>query len=138
MRCSGPKVLLRTRRDFFCPLPSVTRPFRALIPHGNTEPQGKSGASSTMVVCPLGGAHLTNGDFSPSLSYLTLLLVVRSLHTRLGVMKEMQPLYVATYSEKPAVLEGHPFIVEAGVSLGGADVSSRWIYLAQTIRMNAA
>lgn len=37
-------------------------------------------------------------------------------------MKEMQPLYVATYSEKPAVLEGHPFIVEAGVSLGGAEV----------------
>ncbi|CAM9687130.1 unnamed protein product, partial [Pylaiella littoralis] len=41
---------------------------------------------------------------------------------RLGIIKEMQPLYVATYSEKPAVLEGHPFIVEAGVSLGGAEV----------------
>eukprot|EP00752_Nemacystus_decipiens_P009889 g8822.t1 len=41
---------------------------------------------------------------------------------RLGIMKEMQPLYVATYSEKAAVLEGHPFIVEAGVSLGGAEV----------------
>ena len=40
-------------------------------------------------------------------------------------MKEMQPLYVATYSEKPAVLEGHPFIVEAGVSLGGAEVRGR-------------
>lgn len=42
-------------------------------------------------------------------------------------MKEMQPQYVATFSEKPAVLEGHPFIVEAGVSLGGAEVSG-WFY----------
>ncbi|CAM9660593.1 unnamed protein product, partial [Ectocarpus sp. 13 AM-2016] len=41
---------------------------------------------------------------------------------RLGIMKEMQPMYVATFSEKPAVLEGHPFVVEAGVSLGGAEV----------------
>lgn len=42
---------------------------------------------------------------------------------RLGILKEMQPVYVATFSEKPAVLEGHPFIVEAGVSLGGAAAS---------------
>lgn len=48
-------------------------------------------------------------------------------------MKEMQPLYVATYSEKPAVLEGHPFIVEAGVSLGGAEVSSKGFHLASSI-----
>lgn len=45
-----------------------------------------------------------------------------SAANRLGIMKEMQPLYVATFSEKPAVLEGHPFIVEAGVCLGGAEV----------------
>lgn len=38
-------------------------------------------------------------------------------------MKEMEPMYVATYSEKPAVLDGHPFVVEAGVSLGGAEAS---------------
>ncbi|CAM9561747.1 unnamed protein product [Sphacelaria rigidula] len=47
---------------------------------------------------------------------------------RLGIMKEMEPQYVATFSEKPAVLEGHPFIVEAGVSLGGTEV----IYQLQT------
>lgn len=35
----------------------------------------------------------------------------------------MQPQYVATFSEKPAVLDGHPFVVEAGVSLGGTEVS---------------
>lgn len=50
-------------------------------------------------------------------------LASRGLIIRLGIIKEMQPLYVATYSEKPAVLEGHPFIVEAGVSLGGAEAS---------------
>lgn len=42
---------------------------------------------------------------------------------RLGIIKEMQPLYVATFSEKPQVLDGHPFVVEAGVSLGGSEVS---------------
>ena len=41
---------------------------------------------------------------------------------RLGIIKEMEPQYVATFSEKPQVLEGHPFVVEAGVSLGGAEV----------------
>lgn len=44
------------------------------------------------------------------------------LGARLGIIKEMQPQYVATFSEKPAVLDGHPFVVEAGVSLGGSEV----------------
>lgn len=51
-------------------------------------------------------------------------------------MKEMEPQYVATFSEKPAVLEGHPFIVEAGVSLGGAEVRSRiqrWLRLSDVM-----
>lgn len=30
--------------------------------------------------------------------------------------------YVATVSESPAAFEGHPFIVEAGVSIGGQAV----------------
>lgn len=33
--------------------------------------------------------------------------------------QEVSPDLVATASEKPAVVDGHPFIVEAGVSLGG-------------------
>lgn len=45
----------------------------------------------------------------------------------LGIIKEMQPQYVATFSEKPQVLEGHPFVVEAGVSLGGAEVSTAMV-----------
>lgn len=38
----------------------------------------------------------------------------------LGIMKELRPELVATFACAPAVFEGHPFIVEAGVSIGGA------------------
>ncbi|KAI3520447.1 hypothetical protein L1887_09877 [Cichorium endivia] len=41
---------------------------------------------------------------------------------RLGIIKELQPEMVATYTASAQVFEGHPFIVEAGVSLGGKDV----------------
>ncbi|KAL3828153.1 hypothetical protein ACJIZ3_016955 [Penstemon smallii] len=41
---------------------------------------------------------------------------------RLGIIKELQPDMVATYSGSAQVFEGHPFIVEAGLSLGGKDV----------------
>lgn len=50
------------------------------------------------------------------------MLTFFALHYRLGIIKEMEPQYVATFSEKPQVLDGHPFVVEAGVSLGGAEV----------------
>jgi len=38
---------------------------------------------------------------------------------RLGIMKELLPDLVATHSSGVSVHEGHPFIVEAGVALGG-------------------
>lgn len=41
---------------------------------------------------------------------------------RLGIVKELKPDMVATYAASPQVFEGHPFIVEAGISLGGKDV----------------
>ncbi|KVI09421.1 hypothetical protein Ccrd_012186 [Cynara cardunculus var. scolymus] len=41
---------------------------------------------------------------------------------RLGIIKELNPDMVATYTASAQVFEGHPFIVEAGVSLGGKDV----------------
>lgn len=41
---------------------------------------------------------------------------------RLGIIKELHPEMVATYSGSAQVFEGHPFIVEAGLSLGGKDV----------------
>lgn len=36
-------------------------------------------------------------------------------------MKEIGPALVATHTEPPAECEGHPFIVEAGVCVGGAE-----------------
>ncbi|KAJ7561257.1 hypothetical protein O6H91_03G020500 [Diphasiastrum complanatum] len=41
---------------------------------------------------------------------------------RLGIMKELHPDMVATYQGSVQVFEGHPFLVEAGLSLGGRDV----------------
>ncbi|KAG4961419.1 hypothetical protein AAZX31_13G324300 [Glycine max] len=41
---------------------------------------------------------------------------------RLGIIKELHPDMVATYSGSAQVFEGHPFIVEAGVSVGGKNV----------------
>ncbi|KAK1390776.1 DNA topoisomerase 6 subunit B [Heracleum sosnowskyi] len=41
---------------------------------------------------------------------------------RLGIIKELHPEMVATYSGSAQVFEGHPFVVEAGVSVGGKDV----------------
>jgi hypothetical protein len=44
---------------------------------------------------------------------------VGEYNLRLGIMKEMHPDMVATHTEPPNVYEGHPFIVQASVSLGG-------------------
>lgn len=41
---------------------------------------------------------------------------------RLGVIKELHPSMVATHTEKAGAHEGHPFVVEAAVSLGGKTV----------------
>lgn len=43
---------------------------------------------------------------------------------RLGVMKEMLPDMVATYGGSVGVFEGHAFVVEAAVSMGGRNVKS--------------
>ena len=38
---------------------------------------------------------------------------------RLGIIKELQPDMVATFRDEAGVSEGHPFVVEAAVSVGG-------------------
>ena len=38
---------------------------------------------------------------------------------RLGIIKELRPDMVATFRDEPGVSEGHPFVVEAAVSVGG-------------------
>jgi len=40
----------------------------------------------------------------------------------LGIQKEFRPELIVTHSEKAAVFEGHSFIVEAAVSLGGKSI----------------
>ena len=44
---------------------------------------------------------------------------------RLGVLKELRPRLVATFTDKPSAHEGHPFLVEAAVSIGGSEGSVR-------------
>ena len=55
---------------------------------------------------------------------------------RLGVLKEINPEHnpeydanflVATATEKVGVFEGHPFLVEAAVSIGGSKLSKEGI-----------
>lgn len=41
---------------------------------------------------------------------------------RLGVHKELQPEYVSTHCSAPATHDGHAFVVEAAVSIGGREV----------------
>lgn len=41
---------------------------------------------------------------------------------RLGVMKELAPELIATHQGDARVFEGHAFIVEAAVSIGGRDI----------------
>tara|TARA_A100001015_G_scaffold283202_2_gene348291 strand:- start:239 stop:1771 length:1533 start_codon:yes stop_codon:yes gene_type:complete len=43
---------------------------------------------------------------------------------RLGILKELQPKLIATFTDKPGAHEGHPFIVEAAISIGGSGVGS--------------
>ncbi|KAF9597877.1 hypothetical protein IFM89_021962 [Coptis chinensis] len=67
-------------------------------------------------------------DFSPKTAVKSLtsqqicLSPAGEYNLRLGIVKELHPDMVATYSGSAQVFEGHPFIVEAGVSLGGKDV----------------
>lgn len=49
---------------------------------------------------------------------------------RLGVMKELHPDLIATHQGDVRVFEGHAFMVEAAVSVGGRDIrqgeARRW------------
>jgi DNA topoisomerase VI subunit B len=40
---------------------------------------------------------------------------------QLGIQKVIKPDYIATFRDKPSAYEGHPFVVEAAVSLGGTN-----------------
>ncbi len=50
------------------------------------------------------------------------LLPAGEYNLRLGVMKELHPDLIATHQGDVRVFEGHAFIVEAAVSVGGRDI----------------
>jgi len=47
---------------------------------------------------------------------------VGEYNMRLGIIKELKPDIVATYQDVACTVEGHPTMIEAGVSIGGKDV----------------
>mmetsp|Transcript_57471 Transcript_57471/g.140265 ORF Transcript_57471/g.140265 Transcript_57471/m.140265 type:complete len:747 (+) Transcript_57471:95-2335(+) len=51
----------------------------------------------------------------------TCLSPLGEYNLNLGILKVTEPEYVATARDKPSAYEGHPFLVEAAVSLGGKD-----------------
>uniref|UniRef100_A0A0E0B0P9 DNA topoisomerase VI subunit B transducer domain-containing protein n=1 Tax=Oryza glumipatula TaxID=40148 RepID=A0A0E0B0P9_9ORYZ len=57
-----------------------------------------------------------------SVYFLLLSQIYSEYNLRLGIIKELHPDLVATHASSPQVFEGHPFIVEAGISIGGKDV----------------
>uniref|UniRef100_A0A2N9HG37 DNA topoisomerase 6 subunit B n=1 Tax=Fagus sylvatica TaxID=28930 RepID=A0A2N9HG37_FAGSY len=64
-----------------------------------------------------------SGDFGTLLrTCFQCLSPAGEYNLRLGIIKELHPDMVATYSGSAHIFEGHPFIVEAGVSVGGKDV----------------
>ena len=48
---------------------------------------------------------------------------------RLGIIKEISPVLIATYQGSPGVFQGHSFQIEAGVSIGGKDVKAGMLSL---------
>jgi len=44
---------------------------------------------------------------------------VGEYNLRLGILKELRPDMLATFAATPSAFDGHPFVVEAGVALGG-------------------
>ena len=58
----------------------------------------------------------------PSGSLKPVLAWPGEYNLRLGIVKELQPELVATHQGDARVLEGHAFVVEAAVSVGGRDI----------------
>eukprot|EP00049_Salpingoeca_infusionum_P004710 m.82729 g.82729 ORF g.82729 m.82729 type:complete len:1030 (+) comp12697_c0_seq8:104-3193(+) len=54
----------------------------------------------------------------------TILSPAGSYNLYLGITKELKPDLIVTYVESTQVYQGHPFIVEAAVSLGGKSVQA--------------
>ena len=69
---------------------------------------------------------LVTADFPPPSA--RCLSPAGEYNLRLGIMKEVRPDMVATFTAPVGVFEGHPFIVEAGVALGGEAPEGLTVY----------
>lgn len=79
----------------------------------DTEPSSISGKQITRLTQMLRSVELFKAPDGSCLSPLG------EYNLNLGIRKVIEPDIVATYRDKPCAYEGHPFIVEAAVSLGG-------------------
>lgn len=80
------------------------------------EPEGLTGKDITKLVQVLRTVQMFKAPDGSCLSPLG------EYNLNLGIRKVLEPEYVATARDRPCAYEGHPFLVEAGVSLGGKDV----------------
>lgn len=116
------------------------RPSTSLVRFLSAEFESIPSSLATRLITELGpefSSHMTVGELS--LNHIrqidTLLHEARftkpngkclspagEYNLRLGITKELRPSLVATHAEPAEVFEGHPFIVEAGVALGGSGV----------------
>ena len=80
-----------------------------------TEPSSLNGKQITRLTQMLRSVELFKAPDGSCLSPLG------EYNLSLGIRKVIEPDMVATFRDKPCAYEGHPFIVEAGVSLGGKE-----------------
>ncbi|KAL7574224.1 hypothetical protein ACA910_012481 [Epithemia clementina (nom. ined.)] len=78
-------------------------------------PKSLSDKKITRLVQVLRSVHFKNPDGS-------CLSPLGEYNLNLGIRKVLEPDYVATARDRPSAYEGHPFLVEAAVSLGGSQV----------------
>ena len=92
-----------------------------------------SGVGATTPVTSLSSLHfhaitraLVSSDFPPPSA--ACLSPAGEYNLRLGIMKELRPDMVATHTAPVGVFEGHPFIIEAGIALGGQGVEGLSVF----------
>lgn len=97
-------------------LPKTAAAITSSLGIGSVSPD-KLGASQVAALCQVLRDDPTIRPPSPQ-----CLSPAGEYNLRLGVLKELKPRLVATFTDKPGVHEGHAFLVEAAVSLGGSNI----------------
>jgi DNA topoisomerase VI subunit B len=103
----------------FCDAHLATNENKSLQLSADTHPHKLHDGQVTRLVQILREQSATTTLFrTPDASCLSPL---GEYNLNLGIRKVIEPEYVATARDKPSAHEGHPFLVEAAVSLGGKD-----------------